>query len=106
MERKPLKSLTHTQSKYKLELINNDVCGPLQVESIGGSRYFATSIDDYSRNVSVYFTKQQDNQMLTSRNRKQATKHARTHARTYARNTNIIIQYINHLKTRISCSVT
>ena len=57
MQRKPFKPLTHPQSKKKLELVHSDVCGPLQAESIGGSRYFVTFIDDYSRCVSVYFIK-------------------------------------------------
>lgn len=57
MQRKPFKPLIHQQSKKKLELVHSDVCGPLQVESIGGSRYFVTFIDDYSRCVSVYFIK-------------------------------------------------
>ncbi len=57
MQRKPFKSLTHQQSKTKLDLIHSDVCGPFQVESIGGSRYVVTFIDDYSRCVSVHFIK-------------------------------------------------
>ena len=44
-------------TQRKLELVHSDVCGPLQVESIGGSRYFVTFVDDYSRCVSVYFIK-------------------------------------------------
>ena len=58
MHRKPFQSVDHKQSAKKLELIHSDVCGPIQVESIGGSRYFVTFIDDYSRCVSVYFLKQ------------------------------------------------
>ena len=57
MQCKPFKPLTHQQSKRKLELVHSDVCGPLQVESIGGSRYSVTFIDDYSRCVSVFFIK-------------------------------------------------
>ena len=37
--------------KKKLELVHSDVCGP------GGSRYFVTFIDDYSRCVTVHFIK-------------------------------------------------
>ncbi len=48
MQRKSFKHVIHHQSKKKLELIHSDVCEPLQVESIGGSRYFVTFIDDYS----------------------------------------------------------
>ena len=33
------------------------MCGPMQVDSIGGSSYFVTFIDDYSRCVVVYFIK-------------------------------------------------
>ena len=41
-----------------MELIHSDVCGPISVESIGGSKYFVTFIDDYSRCCAVYFMKQ------------------------------------------------
>ena len=57
MQRKLFKPVMHRQSKRKLELVHSDVCGPLQVQSIGGSRYFVTFIDDYSRCVSVHFIK-------------------------------------------------
>ena len=51
------KSVDHKQSSKKLELIHSDICGPFQVDSIGGSRYFATFIDDYSHCVATYFLK-------------------------------------------------
>ncbi|KAM1783076.1 hypothetical protein ACFX15_040556 [Malus domestica] len=38
-----------------LELINTDVCGPMQTTTISGNRYFLTFIDDYSRMCWVYF---------------------------------------------------
>ena len=40
-----------------LELIHTDVWGPASVDSLGGSRYFVTFIDDHSRKVWVYFLK-------------------------------------------------
>ena len=40
-----------------LELIHSDLCGPMQVDSIGGSRYMLTFTDDYSRYTHVYFLK-------------------------------------------------
>lgn len=40
-----------------LELVHTDVCGPMQVASIGGARYFTTFIDDFSRKVYVYIIK-------------------------------------------------
>ena len=39
------------------ELVHSDVCGPMSVNSIGGSRYFVTSTDDYTRYTYIYFVK-------------------------------------------------
>ena len=50
----PLKTI---RSKEKLELVHTDVCGPMQTQSFGGSRYFITFIDDYSRYCYTYFLK-------------------------------------------------
>lgn len=36
-------------SKNKLYLVHSDICGPFNVESISGARYFATLIDDYTK---------------------------------------------------------
>ncbi len=40
-----------------LELVDSDVNGPLEVPSLGGSRYFVTFIDDFSRWTSLYTMK-------------------------------------------------
>ena len=40
-----------------LELVHADLCGPMSVESLGGSRYFLLFTDDYSRMSWVYFLK-------------------------------------------------
>lgn len=40
-----------------LELIHSDICGPLQVPSLDGARYFATFIDDKTRHIDVIFMK-------------------------------------------------
>jgi hypothetical protein len=40
-----------------LELIHTDICGPMRVNSIGGSRYFITFIDDKSGWCEIYFIK-------------------------------------------------
>ncbi|KRX56900.1 Retrovirus-related Pol polyprotein from transposon TNT 1-94 [Trichinella sp. T9] len=40
-----------------LELIHTDICGPMRQNSIGGSKYFVTFIDDYSRWCEIYFLK-------------------------------------------------
>ncbi len=42
------------------ELVHSDVCGPMSVHSIGGSRFFVTFIDDYSRYTHVYFIQRKD----------------------------------------------
>ena len=39
-------------------LLTNIVCGPMNMDSIGGSKYFITFIDDFSRYVCVYYLKQ------------------------------------------------
>ncbi|KRZ93244.1 Retrovirus-related Pol polyprotein from transposon TNT 1-94 [Trichinella sp. T8] len=40
-----------------LELIHTDICGPVRQNSIGGSKYFVTFIDDHSRWCEIYFLK-------------------------------------------------
>ncbi|KRX52361.1 Retrovirus-related Pol polyprotein from transposon TNT 1-94 [Trichinella sp. T9] len=40
-----------------LELIHTDICGPMRQNSIGGSKYFVTFIDDHSRWCETYFLK-------------------------------------------------
>lgn len=53
MSRKPFSHESKRASTF-LELVHSDVCGPMSVKSIGGSRYFVTFIDDFSRKVFVY----------------------------------------------------
>ena len=57
MTRKPFKYKDQIKSTRPLQLIHSDVCGPMQNASIGGSRFFVTFIDDYSRFTHVYFIK-------------------------------------------------
>jgi hypothetical protein len=46
-----------SQSTELLELVHTDVCGPMRVNSLAGSRYFVTFIDDKSTWCEVYFMK-------------------------------------------------
>ena len=41
-----------------LDYVHFDVQGPVRELSLGGSQYFVTFIDDFSRKVWVYFIKQ------------------------------------------------
>ena len=50
-----------------LDLIHSDVCGPLEVESLGANMYFLPFIDDASRKVWVYFLKERIRFWITSR---------------------------------------
>lgn len=53
LARAPFKNAT-TETKQILELIHTDVNGPMEVESIGGSRFVVTFIDDFTRKVFIY----------------------------------------------------
>ena len=48
---------SENRAKDVLEIIHSDVCGPMENVSIGGSRYFLTFTDDFSRYTFVYFLK-------------------------------------------------
>ncbi len=55
MKRDPFKPVGEIRSKRRLEIVHSDVCGPMTTDSIGGSKYFVTFIDDYTRCCAVYF---------------------------------------------------
>lgn len=38
-----------------LELVHTDICGPMEEKSIGGSRYYVTFVDDWTRRIFVFF---------------------------------------------------
>ena len=40
---------SETRTKAPLELVHMDVCAPMPVISTGGSKYFCTFLDDYSK---------------------------------------------------------
>ena len=54
MSRLPFKT-SGIRCSEPLELIHTDVCGPMQNESVGRSRYYLTFIDDCTRYTWVYF---------------------------------------------------
>ena len=57
MKRSSIPKKSFSRSSKPLELIHSDVCGPLQTPSHGGSKYFVSFTDDYSRYSTVYFMK-------------------------------------------------
>ena len=42
------------------ECVHTDVCGPIQVDSLGGAKYYVTFIDDASGFCYVYFMRHKD----------------------------------------------
>ena len=46
--RGPYPPSTHTKATQPLHLVHMDVCGPMPTTSLGGNRYFATFLDDFT----------------------------------------------------------
>ena len=46
-----------TRRKEKLHLVHSDVCGPIEVESLGCNRCLVTFIDNATRKIWVYISK-------------------------------------------------
>ena len=57
MQKKPFPKQSQHRATKPYEIVHSDVCGPMQVESKGGSRYILTFTDDYSRYTTAYFIK-------------------------------------------------
>ena len=47
-----------TRSTQLLEIIHTDICGPFDVPTFGGEKYFITFIDDYSRYCYIYLLRE------------------------------------------------
>ncbi|XP_058759895.1 uncharacterized protein LOC131633199 [Vicia villosa] len=45
------------RTKAHLEVVYSNVCGPMQVDTLGGNRYFVTFIEDFSRKLWTYIFK-------------------------------------------------
>ena len=52
--RTPIPNNSQTRSTQLLQLVHSDVNGPIEVKSLGGSRYFVTFIDDFPRWISMF----------------------------------------------------
>ena len=57
MQKKPFPKQSQHWATRRYDILHSDVCGPMQVESKGGSKYMLTFTDDYSRYTTVYFIK-------------------------------------------------
>ena len=55
--RSAIPTKSETRASKLLELVHSDVNGPIEVPSLGGSRYFVTFIDDFSRCTTLYTMK-------------------------------------------------
>jgi hypothetical protein len=44
-----------TRAEEILQLVHNDVFGPMSIPSLGKSVYYVSFIDDFSRNIWIYF---------------------------------------------------
>lgn len=54
---------TGNRAKSRLEMVHADLCGPMEVPSLAGSRYFLLFEDDFTRMGFVYFLKNKDQAM-------------------------------------------
>ena len=46
------------RAKQLLELVHTDICGPIEVESVGQKRYMLIFVDDFTRKTWVYFLRE------------------------------------------------
>ncbi|CAJ2645977.1 unnamed protein product [Trifolium pratense] len=55
--RKPFVAEMPKRASGVLQVIHSDICGPFEVASLGGSKYFITFVDEYSRMIWLYTLK-------------------------------------------------
>ncbi|KAL4335590.1 hypothetical protein GQ457_07G002370 [Hibiscus cannabinus] len=58
--KKPFSTQKAWRATKFLELVHGDLCGPMQTETFGGSKYFLLFTDDFSRMSWVFFLKKKD----------------------------------------------
>ncbi|UYV69328.1 hypothetical protein LAZ67_6003255, partial [Cordylochernes scorpioides] len=57
MTKVPYVHTDNNQESYPFEAIYVDLCGPMRINSLGGSKYFLTIVDGFSRRIFVEFLK-------------------------------------------------
>ncbi|CAJ2637748.1 unnamed protein product [Trifolium pratense] len=55
--RKPFVAEMPKRASGVLQVIHSDICGPFEAASLGGSKYFITFVDEYSRMIWLYTLK-------------------------------------------------
>lgn len=58
--REPFYEGQRSKAKTVLELVYADLCGPFEVQSLGGSKYLLLFVDDFSRFMHAYFLRGKD----------------------------------------------
>jgi transposase InsO family protein len=65
--RQPFPKTSTNRATQLLERVHSDLCGPMPVPSLNGSRYILTFIDDASRYTRVYFLEHKGDTFVTFR---------------------------------------
>ena len=63
------KSFPHSlrKTKYLLEQVHSNLCGPIFLPSIGGFFYYVIFVDDFSRKTWIYFLKCKESEEILSK---------------------------------------
>ncbi|WVY90763.1 hypothetical protein V8G54_036277 [Vigna mungo] len=56
--RSKFKSFAPKRAKQPLEVVHSDVCGPFDVPSLGGNKYFLIFVDEWTRKIWLYLLKE------------------------------------------------
>lgn len=57
----PFPSRASFDAKKTLELVYADICGPISPSTLGGNHYFLLFIDNFSKKIWVYLSKEKSN---------------------------------------------
>ncbi|XP_062704663.1 uncharacterized protein LOC134286966 [Aedes albopictus] len=56
--------VSRSRANELLELVHSDIGGPMEVSSLGGSRYYLTFTDDKSRKIWIYFLEEKSGESV------------------------------------------
>lgn len=66
--RNSFQSQVQPRAENILGVIHSDMCGPFEVPSLGGNKYFITFVDEFSRILWIYLIKTKDEALETLKN--------------------------------------